>query len=260
MSKIKIRLITIGHMPPRIDFAKIRCWKSDLFELSGPIDHYSLRCDSDGPSWEYSDELLKQQLPPSDSGECNFTVAIVNVPIEDNWYSRRLGDNEIVFTYYQIREILAAGNIPLENAALRLLYSYTLVYIRNGNYIPNYDAGMTYTHDETRGCLFDMNGAKIDIVESCHNPILCTECEERLSNGRVASRVINSAKREIRKIRKPVYYIALDFVKAKPLWALLISSVYAILLGVVSTFISTYIENAGSQPSSKGITSRFSGR
>jgi hypothetical protein len=260
MSKTKIRLITIGHMPPRIDFTKIKCWRSDLFELSGPIDHYSLCCDSDGLSWEYSDELLKQQLPHTGVGECDFTVAIVNVPIEDNWYSRRLGDDEIVFTFYQIREILAAGNIPPENAILRLLYSYTLVYIRNGNRIPIYGEGLTFTHDETRGCLFDMNGTKGDIVESCHHPKLCSECEERLSNGRVASRVISSAKREIHKIRKPIYYIALDFVKAKPLWALLISSVYAILLGVISTFISTYIENTGNQQPNKGITSRFSGR
>jgi hypothetical protein len=203
---------------------------------------------------------LKQQLPPSNTREDSFTVAIVNVPIEDNWFSRRLGDNEIVFTFYEIREVLAAENIPLENAVLRLLYSYALVYIRNGNHIPDYCEGLSFTHDETRGCLFDMNGTKNDIVESCHNPILCNECEERLSNGRVPSRVITSAKREIHKIRKPIYYMALDFVKTKPLWALLISSFYAILVGVISTFISTYLENTLDQPPIKGITSRFSRR
>jgi hypothetical protein len=257
MSKARIRLIAIGHMPPRVNFSRIQGWRSGLFELAGPVDHYALRCDSDGPSWEYSDELLKQQLPTNGADDCDFTVAIVNVPIQDDWYSRRLGDNEIVFTFHQIREILAIENIPLENALLRLLYSYTLVYIGNGSRIPDYDESVSFTHDETRGCLFDMNGTKGDIVESCHQPILCSECEERLTIGRVPSRLISTTKKEINRIRKPNYYMMLDFVKTNPLWALLISSGYAVLLGVISTYLSKYIENDGNQPPKQGILSSW---
>ena len=47
----------------------------------------------------------------------------------DGWTltSRRLGDNQIVFTFNQIKDYLAWENIPLENAILRVLYAYTLL-------------------------------------------------------------------------------------------------------------------------------------
>src|SRR5208283_5115351 len=50
---------------------------------------------------------------------------IVNVPIQDNWYSRRLGNNQVVFTFHQINEFLEHFNIPIENVIYRLLYAYT---------------------------------------------------------------------------------------------------------------------------------------
>ena len=181
-------------------------------------------------------------------------MAIVNVPIEDNWYSRRLGDNKIVFTFSQIRDFLVLENIPLENAILRVLYAYTLLYRRAGNKIPCFGTAPGFTHDETRGCLFDMNGIKSDLIESCNEPIVCGECEERLKNERVSTETIKAVQKEIRKIRKPLYFRALDFVKSHPLAALAISSLFAILIGVAGSLIASFVYDLLKPQAGAGIT------
>jgi hypothetical protein len=184
MSKVKIKLVSIGHLSLEFQSKKIESWKSSTFYIVDKIDNFALRCDSDGPDWEFSDALVKEQLPVN--SEADFMIGIVNVPIEDNWYSRRLGDNQIVFTFYQISEILEHYNILLENVIYRMLYAYTLLYRRAGNSIPYFSEAPSFTHDETRGCLFDMNGIKTDLVVSCHNTKVCDECQERLKQERVS--------------------------------------------------------------------------
>lgn len=257
MDKAKIKLVTIGHLPLHLNLKRVSAWESEVFELAGDIENFALRCDSDSDGWVFSDSLLKDQLPAHTGAD--FLIAIVNVPIEYNYYSRRLGDNQIVFTFSQIKELLARENIPLENAILRVLYAYTLLYRRSGNKIPDFGEAANFTHDETRGCLFDMNGIKSDLVESCNKPVVCGECEERLKNERVSTQTIKLVQREIRKIRKHLYYRAFDFVKAKPVVALAISSVFAIMLGIVGSLIASYIFDSIKPQPTDGITSQSSG-
>lgn len=256
MNKAKIKLVTIGHLPFHLNLQQISAWNSQVFELIGEIDNFDLRCDSDGPSWEFSDELLRQQLPAHTGAD--FILAIVNVPIEANWYSRRLGNNQIVFTFSEIKESLALGNIPLENAILRVLYAYALLYRRSRNKIPGFGEAPSFTHDETRGCLFDMNGIKSDLVESCNKPIVCGECEERLRNERVSNQTIKTVQKEIRKIRKRLYYRAFDFVKANPLIALAISSVFALSLGVTGSLMASFVYDAIKSSPQAGVTMQSS--
>lgn len=239
MSKVQIKLVTIGHLPLHLDLSRVSAWRSDLFNLTGKIENFALRCDSDIGGWTFSDDILLTQLP-ANNGE-DFLIAVVNVPIQDNWYARRLGNNQIVLTFHQIKEFLSRENIPLENAILRVIYAYALLYRRAGNQIPDFGEPPNFTHDETRGCLFDMNGIKSDLVESCNTPIVCPSCEERLMEERVSTQTIKSVQSEIQKIRKHLYYRSLDFVKAKPLVALAISSAFAILLGVTGSVIASYI-------------------
>ncbi|NHR07321.1 hypothetical protein HA052_19210 [Chromobacterium haemolyticum] len=231
MEKVKIKLVTIGHLPLHLNLRRVSAWSSEVFELVGGIDNFDLRCDSDGPDWEFSDDLLRKQLPALSGAD--FLLTIVNVPIENNWYCRRLGNNQVVFTFSQIREFLAWENIPLENAILRVLYAYTLLYLRSGNKMPGFSEAPSFTHDETRGCLFDMNGIKSDLVESCNKPVVCGECEERLRNERVSNQTINTVQKETKQIRKQLYYRVFDFVKAKPVITLAISSVFAEVSGIL---------------------------
>ncbi len=42
MSKVKIKLIILGQLPVDLDKIKLTKWKSDVFEIVGQIDNYSI--------------------------------------------------------------------------------------------------------------------------------------------------------------------------------------------------------------------------
>lgn len=239
MAKIKIKIVTLGYIPARFDIKKVQHWKSNLFEISS-VDYHNLNCDSDiDDAWAYSDDLINRQIPDVD--DANFLVVLTNVPLEYNWYSRRLGNNKVIFTFHEIKDYLLYDNIPLENVVYRILYAYSLVYMRSDRRIPDYGEIPGFTHDETKGCLFDMNGIKSDLIESCSKPIICRECEHKLANRMVPNNVIENIKSELKRIKKPLYYIWLDFVKVHPIISLAISSFTVIFLGVIGSLIATSI-------------------
>lgn len=229
-------------MPPHVDLVRIRAWRSQVFEIVGIIENHEIRCNSDGLGWEFSDSLLSEQI--SSDASVDFVFALTNVPLEMNWYSRRIGKNRIVLTFHEIKEYLRQENIPLENLVFRVLYAYALLFVRSGNRIPDYVEATSYTHDETRGCLYDMNGVKSDIVESCVTPIICGECQERLKSQRVSNNLISSVQGEIKKIRKSVYFRAVDFVKHRPIVALVVSSLFALSIGTAGSVLASYIYEA----------------
>jgi hypothetical protein len=239
MSKTKITLSTLGHMPPEFDKKKISKFKSNIFEIVGEIESYTLTKNSDGQNWEFYDSTFENEVPQNFSGD--FHICVVNVPLEQNWYSRRLSHNRVVFTFYEIKEYLRYENIPIENVLLRIMNAYTLLYKRSGDSIPKTTDHTNYTHDETRGCLFDMNGFKHDIIFSCHNPILCPDCIQRLKNEKVSEETINKCRKDIEKIRKTLFYRMADFIKLHPICSLIISSGLAIVLGAIGSIFASYI-------------------
>ena len=242
MPKTRITVASVGHMPADFNRQKLKEWDSSVFEIADDIESYSLTCDSDGLGWEFTDEALENVLPKKFNGD--FLIAIVNVPIELNWYARRLSENRVVFSFHEIKEILRFSNIPLENVICRLLYAYTLLYKRSGNRIPEAAERTNFTHDETRGCLFDMNGIKTDVVYSCHNPVICPDCVERLRREKVTDETIEKCQKEIRRIRKAQFYRITDFIKQHPLWSLAISAATAIILGALGSVLGSYVYEA----------------
>jgi len=239
MAKTSISVAIVGHMPFDLDTKKIMEVDSEVFQISGEIETYSIIQDSDGDNWEFSDSSLEKILPNNFSSD--IMLIIINVPIELNWYSRRLSNNRAVFTFHEIKEILNHSNIPLENIIHRCLYAYTLIYKRFSNRIPLGSEETNFTHDETRGCLFDMNGIKSDIIYSCHNPIICSDCTERMRREKISNELITTVKKEIKRIRKPLFYRMMEFIKKHPVWSLVISMLSAILLGAIGSVLASYI-------------------
>lgn len=237
MDKVKIKLVSIGHLPLEFNQKKIKKFSSSLFEVSEFYNH-KLQCNSDGFDWEFSDELVRDQMPNLDGAD--FMIAIVNVPLEDNWYSRIISNNKIVFTFYEIKEILLNSNIPLENVIYRILIAYTLAYKRYEKNIPKLHE-VNLIHDETRGCIFDMNGIKYDIVSSCHYPIICDDCKIEITKKLVSDNEIELAKKDIKKIRKDLYFRILDKIKSHPIWALFLSSLFAYFLGFSGSITGSYV-------------------
>ncbi|WP_414057406.1 hypothetical protein [Pantoea dispersa] len=243
MSKIKIELITLGYTPENIDFKKLIRLRSSLFEFTGQVNNHKLYSDSNGThDWSFEDVNLREVIPQPSTGT-DFLLAVTNVPLQDNWYSRRIGNNIIVLTFHEIKDILNHYNIPLENIIKRVCYAYSLVYLSADRRIPDYNEGVktNFTHDETRGCLFDMNGIKTDIIESCDSPQICGYCQERLFSRRVPENKVKTICKEILKIRKPLYYRMHTHIKKHPIIALILTSLLAILLGIIGSTLASII-------------------
>lgn len=232
-------MCALGQVPRDLELSTITKWESSIFEVLKPIERLALRCDSDGIEWDYSDRAISLQLPNAEREEIVFCVT--QVPLEDNWYARRLGGNKVVFTFHEIADYLRAENIPLANAVLRVLYGYSILYLGSGGSIPDYRVTTNFTHDETRGCLFDMNGIKQGIVESCDRPVLCDECCERLRLERISENTIAKVKTDLARIKKPAYYRIAQCVKHHPYWSLAMSTLFVMATGVTASLIAGYI-------------------
>jgi len=238
VKKTEITICTIGQMPIQFDGRCIERWRSSVFELTGPIENYSLHADSDGPGWQYNDATIDGAMPKAFTGD--FLIAIVKVPLEFGWYARRISENRVVVTFDEMQEVMSYSNIPLHNFILRVMYSYTLTYRRYGDMIPDYSVGR-FVHDETRGCLFDMNGIKTDAVHSCDRPKLCASCIERMRIQGISNTVLEQTDKDLLKIRKDLFYRISDYVKAHPLRSLALTSLGAVVLGIASSVLATLL-------------------
>jgi hypothetical protein len=238
MTKIKITIAFLGQIPIKVDKKIVSKWCSNHFEIVNVLN-IPITSNSDGENWDYSDENIEKMLPKEYLGE--FLLAITHVPLEDNYYARRFSNNRICATFYEIGDFLKVSNIPFENLIFRLLYSYVLIYKRHGNKIPKLKEKTNFTHDETRGCLFDMNGIKSDVIYSTNKPQLCDECITRLKKEGVEESELNEIQSELKKIDKNLYYKIIDFIQENPILAIIISTLTAIILGTIGSVIASFI-------------------
>lgn len=241
--KVQIRLAILGHFPHSLDISKVKRWSSELFEILD-VDRHNIVGDSDGPFWEFLDQNVEQQLPAR--GKADVLIAFTNVAIQDNYFARRFSDNRVCVSYNGMTEILNYNDIPLENLLLRVLYSVSFVYRRYGNRLPEMSEQTNFTHDETRGCIFDMDGIKSDVIYSTYKPQLCSSCIHSLTNNpiaanRISNNLIDTVQKELKKLNKGLYYQIADWIKGNPIWAIIISSASAIILGTIGSIIASFI-------------------
>jgi hypothetical protein len=234
MKKIKIKIAIVGFLPFKFGEKLFRKWKSDVFEIVGDIGEYHIQAKfADTHTWGYSDNSLENELPTNENTD--FLIGITYVPLENNYYARRLSGNRIVLSYFQMYDILRQEHISVENFLLREIYGSVLVYLRNGKIplqiVPH------YFHHDTRGCIFDMNGHKGDVVFSLDRPKICDGCVEEIRRDRVSDNYINRIRKEIKRIRKGRLYRIFEYVEKKPKRSLIASGLTVIVLNLVSNVI-----------------------
>lgn len=235
----KIKIVVLGYAPPTFDIRALTAWRSKVFSIDPAIETFQLNQDGQGPDWEYTDQQLAGQVkrPPN----CDLMIIFLKVKLEDNWYARRLDDNRVLFTFYELDQILQLFRFPLQNLALRVLYAMSLVYRRYGDRIPPLAEPTNFAHDETRGCLFDMNASKIDVIHSLDRPHLCEHCVSQLKQSRVSNEVLDVVAKELRRIRRPLVDRIAAFVRDQTIWSIIISVLSALVLGTAASVLASYI-------------------
>ena len=86
-----------------------------------------------------------------------------------------------------------------------------------------------------------MNCIKTDIIYSLNEPIICSECMENLRQAQISNDTLSKVQKEIKKIKKPLFYRIIAFIKLHPIWSLIISGTTAIFLGIISSIIETIL-------------------
>lgn len=120
MQQVTFTIKLVGQPPPDLDLSAIRKRKSKLWAIPDELETFPLSINADLDHWGFSDGLLTKAI--SKNANTDITFCILNVPLEDNYYSRRITENVVCLTFYEIADILRHYNIPLVNAVYRMLY------------------------------------------------------------------------------------------------------------------------------------------
>lgn len=234
--KYKVALIRLGHTQHLVDFQFIKKWKSKLFSIT------TIQCIEHLPDGDIADGYLdvkysreKLQSLVSCPQDCDYAVAIMPYRFTDNFYMHRINANCVVISLYGIPDILKADNISIEHFIIKQLYE--ICAIKHLMSDISSDDVYNFVHLDTRGCLFDMNGERSDILYNTEQPIICEECKGKFKSRQVELEVISQFEKELKRIKKPAILLIERWIKRYPLFAMLLSALGAIFLNVIANLI-----------------------
>ncbi|MDQ3745499.1 MAG: hypothetical protein M3444_14060 [Acidobacteriota bacterium] len=233
MEPLKIKLVTLGNLKYPINFAAIERWRSQVFTAKH-VDTVQEIEDADIDHWVYSDNSLMRFIKPDPN--FNITVGLINAPLEGNFYLRRLDNNICILSLHEIADILKLSNLKIESFILRIIYELCCLYIEEGKKL-SASSFYSVAHDETRGCLFDMNMNKADIIYSTVRPRICDSCRTRIVRSQVPKDFLPSVENELREIKKDLYYRLADFIKRHPIYSIFITLLSGIVLNIVASYL-----------------------
>jgi len=236
--KIKIKVIKWGYFPFEVDTKRIQSWKSVLFETVGDITEHSPIKKLVNNEHHFPDKYLSSEFENSiektiKGTDNNFYFIISNLKLENDWYSRILKENVVIFSYKPIIEILRNANIPIENAIIMMLYTYSLLF-KKLNKIPDIEEETAFLHSDTRGCIFDMSPEPEEIIYSCVTPIICGECLKDI--GHFPKKLLENVSKELKRIKKSYFHRIVEMIEYKPL----LSGLFAIFLPISLAMLSNY--------------------
>ncbi len=241
MEKTSISLVVLGAANARINTKLLKSWRSSIFEIR-QIKIIDTIEDATGSDWQYTDAQLTNIIEHDETTD--FTLALINGPLENNYYMRRVSENIAVLSFYEIANEIRLFGFSLESYIIRNVYELDQIFALS-NYAFQPDV-YRFAHHDTRGCLFDMNADKRDLIFSLHKPSLCHSCETRVRQSQLDSDYLKKLKSELKRIKKPLFYRVMDFVKRHPLMALTTSFFFATLAGIAANkspgFVTFFVD------------------
>ena len=234
--KYKVALIRLGHTQHLVDFQLIKKWKSKLFTIT------TIQCREHLPDSDIADGYLdvkysREELRSlvSCPYDCDYAVAIMPYRFTDNFYMHRINPECAVISLYGIPDILKADNIAIEHFIIKQLYEICAIKHLMSNIYE--DDVYKFMHLDTRGCLFDMNGERADILYNTEHPIICEECKGKFKSRQIELEVVSQFEKELKRIKKSPILLIERWIKKYPLFAILLSALGAICLNIIANLI-----------------------
>lgn len=240
MGQVSVRLAVLGEPFSFRGVDNVCSVRSKFLDFQHSIDYFQLRQAPDLEDWQYSVAALSRLCPKRKNED--VLLVLVSIPIEDNYILKRIGDCRVVLTTFEIGDALSSADIPLSNLILRMAYAVGMMKLCNNDILLTETNWATYSHAETRGCLFDMTPHKYDIHKSCVTPIICSECKERLVRDGVSSTAIEVVSSELKKnLRRGVYWRLVDFLDRRPVAAFGMATTWAVVVGALGSLLASWI-------------------
>lgn len=234
--KIKITLIRLGHIRHLVNLENIKKWKSNIFEIE------EIQCLEYLPESNIEDGYLDQKYTKGELDKkiscpstSDIAIAIMPYRFIDNFYMHRINEKCVVISLFGIPEILELDNISIENFILKQIYE--ICAIRNLVNDISSDDVYRIVHRDTRGCLFDMNGNREDILFNTEKPIICESCIDKFKKKQINSNIISTFEKELKKIKKPLILRLERRIRKYPFASLIISGLIAISLNLIASLI-----------------------
>lgn len=226
-----------------IDFRSLSEQQSAIFSVTSggqsPVRHLPDPKKETG----FTDQELEEILKPVDGGRV-LVVGIIDAVLDGGFYLRRLSDNRAVISVDEVAQALEARRCSLESFILRNVYQLAVTYCNFNGVIPlspGATGGIKLSHDEVRKCIFDFNVNKFDVVSSLNKPILCQPCRDSIRNPQLRN-LLPRLDKELKAIRKPLFFRAADFVANHPILSLLITLLSGLILNVAANFIYDFVK------------------
>jgi len=243
-TKIKIALITLGHAKLQFDVHKLKNICSQIFEI------VSIEEISNLPDTEIEDGYLDQKFDKEQMGRivrcpnnADIAVGFMSYRFADKFYMHRVGENCAVVSLHGIEEILFRKSISMDNFVKKQLYEVSAFYMLCNGVIS--DKVYSLVHKDTRGCLFDLNGDRQDIVFNTESPIICETCKSKFREIQLDRIQLKALECELYDIKKPIIQRLENLIHKYPLTSVIGSAFIAIILNVLASAIWEKIKPVG---------------
>lgn len=236
MKKLNVKLVLVGHLRNTLDLKKLQRFKSRFFTIAEVERINTLPTSKKEDGYldiVYSRSEVTKLLNPIDGAD--LVVGIMNYRFDDHFYLHRAGDHKACISIADIDRILLSHNISIENFILKNIFE--MIVFANTLGKLDTDDVYKFVHKDTRGCLFDLNGDKLDVLYNTERPIICDSCKAQINSKSVPGNFTAHLESELRRIRKPYTCTVELFIKKYPLFSLLLTFFFGVLVNIVSNII-----------------------
>ncbi len=155
----------------------------------------------------------------------DFSVVIVNRPLEGDFFSRRISDKLIAVSVFEIDALNIHEGIKVEMFLTRFIYGFVTIYLCFNNSLPTNGtvAELELIQMEAKGCLFDFCRYKPQVALFFRQPKISPEAITKLRTKPLPENFIEALNKEIQKLKIGRYYKIKDGLKENPVTAILMT-------------------------------------
>jgi hypothetical protein len=175
-------------------------------------------------------------------------IGITAVPIENNYYGYyEEGTNKIIGTLFEMDEVLERAGTTREEYVSQTILTAILWHQYHDNLSDS--EYMNLFHDDTRGCLFDFCGNKLDLAIGLRAKRIDSICRGKLIEGNVSEYLVEDIEEALNRMKTPSFWQSIEeglkipifsFVLGGLILGLFINVISSLLLGDFNTASDYY--------------------